>query len=224
MVSEGQWQKYPNPHNQAVVGTDVVDRRVIDGVLHSSRIISSDWRLADWVQRLIGANKVCYAHEYSTVDPVNRVMKMNSKNLTFCNFVTMEESMTYRPHPENSEQTVMKQETVVTVQGVPLTSYMESIIVNTVSNNSNKGKAAMDWIVDKLGEECSALSISSSLDRIKLEILELKSSVAESLIQPAKKSIDDLQDRIQGELQQIGHNITRPVRLNAEELADTKTL
>jgi len=224
MVSEGQWQKYPNPHNQAVVGTDVVDRRVIDGVLHSSRIISSDWRLADWVQRLIGANKVCYAHEYSTVDPVNRVMKMNSKNLTFCNFVTMEESMTYRPHPENSEQTVMKQETVVTVQGVPLTSYMESIIVNTVSNNSNKGKAAMDWIVDKLGEECSALSISSSLDRIKLEILELKSSVAESLIQPAKKSIDDLQDRIQGELQQIGHNITRPVRLNAEELADTKPL
>jgi len=224
MVSEGQWQKYPNPHNQAVVGTDVVDRRVIDGVLHSSRIISSDWRLADWVQRLIGANKVCYAHEYSTVDPVNRVMKMNSKNLTFCNFVTMEESMTYRPHPENSEQTVMKQETVVTVQGVPLTSYMESIIVNTVSNNSNKGKAAMDWIVDKLGEECSALSISSSLDRIKLEILELKSSVAESLIQPAKKSIDDLQDRIQGELQQIGHNITRPVRLNAEELVDTKPL
>jgi hypothetical protein len=224
MVSEGQWQKYPNPHNQAVVGTDVVDRRVIDGVLHSSRIISSDWRLADWVQRLIGANKVCYAHEYSTVDPVNRVMKMNSKNLTFCNFVTMEESMTYRPHPENSEQTVMKQETVVTVQGVPLTSYMESIIVNTVSNNSNKGKAAMDWIVDKLGEECSALSISSSLDRIKLEILELKSSVAESLIQPAKKSIDDLQDRIQGELQQIGHNITRPVRLNAEELPDTKAL
>jgi len=224
MVSEGQWQKYPNPHNQAVVGTDVVDRRVIDGVLHSSRIISSDWRLADWVQRLIGANKVCYAHEYSTVDPVNRVMKMNSKNLTFCNFVTMEESMTYRPHPENSEQTVMKQETVVTVQGVPLTSYMESIIVNTVSNNSNKGKAAMDWIVDKLGEECSALSISSSLDRIKLEILELKSSVAESLIQPAKKSIDDLQDRIQGELQQIGHNITRPVRLNAEELPDSKAL
>jgi hypothetical protein len=224
MVSEGQWQKYPNPHNQAVVGTDVVDRRVIDGVLHSSRIISSDWRLADWVQRLIGANKVCYAHEYSTVDPVNRVMKMNSKNLTFCNFVTMEESMTYRPHPENSEQTVMKQETVVTVQGVPLTSYMESIIVNTVSNNSNKGKAAMDWIVDKLGEECSALSISSSLDRIKLEILELKSSVAESLIQPAKQSIDDLQDRIQGELQQIGHNITRPVRLNAEELPDTKAL
>merc|ERR1712002_1118588 len=221
-VTGGQWQKYPNPHNQAVVGTDVLERRVENGVLYSNRIISSDWGLADWVQKLIGANKVCYAHEYSMVDPRERIMEMRSRNLSFNNFVTMEETMTYRPHPEQSDKTLMKQETIVTVQGVPLTSYMESIIVNTVSNNSNKGKAAMDWIVDKLGEECSALSISSSLDRIKLEILELKSSVAESLIQPAKKSIDDLQDRIQGELQQIGHNITRPVRLNAEELPDSK--
>ena len=59
-----------------------------------------------------------------------------------------------RPHPEDPGRTVMKQETVVTVQGVPLTSYMENIIVNTVSNNSNKGKAAIEWIVDKLGQEC----------------------------------------------------------------------
>ena len=36
-VTCGQWQKYPNPHNSAVLGTDVVDRRVVDGVLHSHR-------------------------------------------------------------------------------------------------------------------------------------------------------------------------------------------
>ena len=36
-VTIGQWQKYPNPINQAVVGTDVVDRRVVGGVLHSHR-------------------------------------------------------------------------------------------------------------------------------------------------------------------------------------------
>lgn len=223
-VSGGQWQKYPNPHNQAVVGTDVVDRRVVGGVLHSSRIISSDWKLASWVQNLIGANKVCYAHEVSTVDPRNRVMTMQSKNLSFSNVVTMEENMTYRPHPEDAGKTMMLQETIVTVQGVPLTSYMESIIVNTVSNNSNKGKAAMEWIVEKLREECSALSISSSLDKIKHEIGELKCSVAQSLIQPAKQSIEDLQDRIQGELKQLGHTITAPVRLQAEELPSTKSL
>merc|ERR1711909_240380 len=74
-VTIGQWQKYPNPINQAVVGTDVVDRKVVDGVLHSHRIISSDWGLAEWVQKLIGANKVCYASEVSRVDPKNRLWK-----------------------------------------------------------------------------------------------------------------------------------------------------
>ena len=36
-VTTGQWQKYPNPHNQAVLGTDVVDRKVEAGVLHTHR-------------------------------------------------------------------------------------------------------------------------------------------------------------------------------------------
>ena len=39
-VTTGQWQKYPNPHNQAVLGTDVVDRRVENGVLHSHRSVA----------------------------------------------------------------------------------------------------------------------------------------------------------------------------------------
>ena len=80
-----------------------------------------DWKLATWVQRLIGANRECYAHEYSTVDPNKKVMEMKSINLTFCSFVNMKEQMSYFPHPEDSSKTMMRQETLVTVKGVPLT-------------------------------------------------------------------------------------------------------
>ncbi len=45
---------------------------------------------------IINIFRVCYAHEVSTVDPKNRVMTMQSKNLSFCNVVTMEENLTYR--------------------------------------------------------------------------------------------------------------------------------
>ena len=38
-----------------------------------------------------------------------------------------------------------------------------------------------------------ALSLYSSLDKLKSEIVDLKHSVAESLISPAKKSIEELQ-------------------------------
>merc|ERR1711936_504517 len=42
-VTIGQWQKYPNPINQAVVGTDVVDRKVVDGFVHSSNGAELSW-------------------------------------------------------------------------------------------------------------------------------------------------------------------------------------
>lgn len=220
-VTEGQWQKYPNPHNQAVIGTDVVERKVENGVLHTNRIISSDWGLADWAQRILGANKVCYAHEYSMVNPRERVMEMHSRNLSFSNIVNMQEKMTYRPHPEDAGRTVMKQETVVTVQGVPLTSYMENIIVNTVSSNSNKGKAAIEWIVEKLGQECRSLSLSSSLEKLKLEMVDLKHTVADSLVNTARQHIDDLQARVQLDLQKLGSSIAQPVMLKAEDISSS---
>ena len=87
---------------------------------------------------------------------------MRSKNMSFCNVVNMEEKMTYTPDPEDPNRTLMRQETVVTVQGVPLTSYMEGIIVNTVSSNSSKGRAAIEWIVEKLGNECRLFNILST--------------------------------------------------------------
>jgi len=220
-VTTGQWRKYPNPHNTAVLGTDVVDRRVEEGVLHSHRIITSDWGLSSWVQNLIGTNRVCYAEEHSTVDPRERVMKMQSRNLTFCNFVAMEEKMSYTPHPEDKDKTLLKQETVVTVQGVPLTSYMEQIIVNTVSSNAGKGRAAMEWVVDKLGQECRALNISSTLDKLENELVDLKHTVAESLITPARVSIGELQKDLKKvltleDLKKLG-SIAQPPMLKAEQ-------
>lgn len=194
-VVQSQFRKYPNPHNTAVLGTDVINRFVDtgSGQLHSHRIITSDWALAPWVQRLIGANRECYAHEFSTVDPGNRRMDMRTTNLTFCSFVSMKEHMSYFPHPEEPDtKTVMRQETVVTVRDVPLTSYMESLIVNTVSANAAKGRRAIDWMVGKLDEERKSFLACDILDKIQSEISDLKNTVADSLIATAKSSIDDL--------------------------------
>ena len=51
-VTKSQLQKHPNPLQPAVIATDVVSRRgdTGTGILHSHRIISSDWGLAHWVQ------------------------------------------------------------------------------------------------------------------------------------------------------------------------------
>ncbi len=144
------------------------------------------------LQRLIGANRVCYAHEYSTVDPAKRVMEMRSTNLTFCNFVSMREVMSYRPHPEDPQnKTLLKQETVVTVRGVPLTSYMESIILGTVSANAGKGRTAIDWVTQKL--EAETKSLGERIDGLKVDLAELTHQVEGRLMTAAKRSLDELQ-------------------------------
>ena len=143
-------------------------------------------------QRLIGANRVCYAHEYSTVDPKRRLMEMRSSNLTFCNFVSMNEVMSYRPHPEEpNSKTLLRQETVVTVRGVPLTSYMEAIILGTVSANAGKGRTAIEWVTERLENETK--NLSERLEGIKLEVAELTHKVEDTLISAAKHSIEELQ-------------------------------
>ena len=36
--------------NPAVIGTDVVERQVVNGVLHTSRLVSSTWYFPKWAQ------------------------------------------------------------------------------------------------------------------------------------------------------------------------------
>lgn len=58
--------------------------------------------------------------------------------LTFSSTVSMDERLVYSPDPSNNENTVLRQETIITVKGVPLTSYMENYLLNSISNNSFK--------------------------------------------------------------------------------------
>lgn len=51
-VVQAAWRKYPNPMNTAVIGTDVVERDIKDGVLHSHRIVSSQWHFPKWVEKV----------------------------------------------------------------------------------------------------------------------------------------------------------------------------
>merc|ERR1712008_519462 len=144
-----------------------------------------------------------------------------SKNMSFCNVVNMEEKMIYTPDPEDPNRTLMKQETVVTVQA-PLTSYMEGIIVNTVTSNSSKGRAAIEWIVEKLGNECRALSLSSSLEKLKSEYVDLKHQVAESIINPARQSIEELQGELKIDLERLSK--FELAKLGSLELAKLREL
>lgn len=140
--------------NTNVLGIDTVERNVnLSGALQSHRILSTEWGLSSWITRLVGMDQLCYVSEHSEVNPKTRTMRLKSRNLTFCNVVTIDEQLVYAPHPTDSNSTLLRQESIVTVRGVPMADYMENLIKSTMSSKAGQGRQAIEWVISRLKEE-----------------------------------------------------------------------
>uniref|UniRef100_A0A8C9Q1T3 PRELI/MSF1 domain-containing protein n=1 Tax=Spermophilus dauricus TaxID=99837 RepID=A0A8C9Q1T3_SPEDA len=74
--------------------------------------------------------------------------RWGKKRITLTNLVSVNERLVYTPHPENPGKTVLTQEAIITVKGINLGSYLESLMANTISSNAKKGWAAIEWIIE----------------------------------------------------------------------------
>ncbi|PWA33590.1 hypothetical protein CCH79_00007448, partial [Gambusia affinis] len=165
-------RKYPNPMNPNVVGVDVLDRSLdSEGRLHSHRLLSTEWGLPSIVRAILGTNHTqTYVKEHSIVDPEVKKMELCSTNvsqfqhlvqkdaafvlekancgiITLTNLISVDERLVYTPHPENPEVTVLTQEAIITVKGVSLSSYLEGLMVRSMSANARKGWDAIEWVI-----------------------------------------------------------------------------
>ncbi|NWZ65193.1 PLD3A protein, partial [Acrocephalus arundinaceus] len=158
-VIKAAMRKYPNPMNPCVVGVDVLDRSLDkQGRLHSHRLLSTEWGLPTIVKAILGTSRtLTYIEEHSVVDPVEKKMELCSTNITLTNLVSVDERLVYTPHPENPEKTVLTQEAIITVKGISLSSYLESLMANTISSNARKGRDALEWVISKLNTELEEL-------------------------------------------------------------------
>ncbi|XP_017264058.1 PRELI domain containing protein 3B [Kryptolebias marmoratus] len=163
MVTKAAMQKYPNPMNPSVVGVDVLDRSIDQkGCLHSKRLLSTEWGLPSIVKSLIGNPRTCtYIQEHSVVDPKEKTFELKSTNITFTNMVSVDEKLTYKPHPEDPEKTVLTQEAIISVKGISLSSYLEGVMANTISTNAGKGREAMEWVIRRLNTEIEELAATA---------------------------------------------------------------
>ncbi|XP_027432113.1 PRELI domain containing protein 3A isoform X1 [Zalophus californianus] len=141
-VIKAAMRKYPNPMNPCVVGVDVLERSVDSrGRLHSHRLLSTEWGLPGFVKAILGTSRtLTYIKEHSVVDPVEKKMELCSTNITLTNLVSVNERLVYTPHPEDPEMTVLTQEAIITVKGISLGSYLESLMANTISSNAKKSE------------------------------------------------------------------------------------
>ncbi|XP_063441425.1 PRELI domain containing protein 3B-like isoform X2 [Mytilus trossulus] len=162
-IVQAAWKKYPNPLNPAVIGTDVLDRKVDNkGVLKTHRLMTTQWGLPNWAKKMVGISDDCYVIEKSDVDLKTNTMSIKSRNLTWCNLVTIDEKLVYATHPEDSSKTHLKQEAVVNIKGVPLSSYLENMITQNINNNAQKGREGLEWVVRKIKVEAETLQTEAA--------------------------------------------------------------
>lgn len=90
--------------------------------------------------QLIGTAKICYASEKSEVNPQHRQMTLKTRNLSFCRYIAVDETVKYTPHPTDPAKTLLTQEAVVTVQVSIFHGEKERELLNLsplVNNNNN---------------------------------------------------------------------------------------
>lgn len=161
-VAQAAWRKYPNPMNPSVVGVDVVDRKIDDkGVLRSHRLLATEWGMPNWLINFVGMNRSCFVSEHSEVNPRNQTVTLRSRNVSFDNFITIDEHLVYSRHPQNPSNTLLKQEAVISVKGVPMTDYLENMVFGTCSNNAHQGRDAMEWVISTIKDEAHELARSA---------------------------------------------------------------
>ncbi|XP_029948555.1 PRELI domain containing protein 3B [Salarias fasciatus] len=162
-VTKAAMQKYPNPMNPSVIGVDVLDRDVDrQGRLCSKRLLSTEWSLPSIVKSIMGISRTyTYVQEQSVVDPNEKTFELQSTNITFTNMVSVDEKLTYKPHPDDPERTILTQEAIISVKGVSLSSYLEGVMASTISANAGKGREAMEWVIRRLNAEIEELAATA---------------------------------------------------------------
>lgn len=82
-------------------------------------------------------------------------MTLKTINVTFGNFLSVDEVLMYEPHPTDTTKTLLRQQATVSVEGVPLSRYMEDVLTNNISFNANKGRLGLEWVINKINTEVS---------------------------------------------------------------------
>jgi len=183
-VVHAAWRKYPNPINPAVTGIDVLKRHVTDdGVLRSERLIQTQFNIPSWVTGMIGLTNPNYSHEFSEVDRSKQEMTLKTVNLNCTNFISVDEKLTYKPHPQDPQKTVLEQETVVHVRGVPLIDYCEQLFLSKYESNANKGRLGIEWVIENIKREYDEISTKLSHEVIGL---------SDKLTSELRRSLDDM--------------------------------
>eukprot|EP00392_Amoebophrya_sp_AT5.2_P011979 g12073.t1 len=106
-VTAAFWQKYPNPSAPNVKSVDPIARELDEAnkVLKLRRLMSLEYQMPGWMERIFGCKMTGLALEETTVDYANKILELKSRNLGLLRFLRTEETCRFEVHPDSPEKT-----------------------------------------------------------------------------------------------------------------------
>ncbi|KAF9155008.1 hypothetical protein BG015_011338 [Linnemannia schmuckeri] len=153
-VTAGNWMKYPNEQCPHVIAVDVLDRHVDPetGVLRTERLLTCNQNAPALVLKFLGGSTLSYVRETSELDPKTKRLTMKTQNLSMCNVLTINETVTYTVNPTDASTTMFKQEAEI-VAGPSLSrfsSYIEDFCLTRFRDNAAVGRKGFETVLEKL--------------------------------------------------------------------------
>ncbi|KAF9938717.1 hypothetical protein BGZ75_007308 [Mortierella antarctica] len=153
-VTAANWMKYPNEQCPHVVAVDVLERHVDPetGVLRTERLLTCNQNAPALVLKFLGGSTVSYVRETSELDPKTQKLTMKTQNLSMCNVLTINETITYTAHPHNESSTMFKQEAQIAAGSAlsRFSSYIEDFCLTRFRDNAAVGRAGFEMVLEKL--------------------------------------------------------------------------
>ena len=146
------WDKYPNTDQPHVRHWDTLKKELNGSQLKVNRLFWIEYGLPKWVHTFFRTNSMDgYGVENVVCDVSKKSLVMRGRNYTFRNLIEIEETCTYKEHPENPQWTqfIHRSEFKVGKLGL-LNSKLETSARDSAMSKSKIGVDVMEGLIAKL--------------------------------------------------------------------------
>mmetsp|Transcript_174 Transcript_174/g.597 ORF Transcript_174/g.597 Transcript_174/m.597 type:complete len:241 (-) Transcript_174:60-782(-) len=216
-VSLASWKKYPNPERPDVLSVDIIDRKFdpATGQLTARRVvIMKDRRLPRILQPIFGGG-YCICVEDSVVDPVNKKMVLQARNVTFQNIASIEETCTYTVSAHSAAHTNLVQEAKVTAFPFGVKGTIEKFLGDKFKSNAVAGRKIMDKAIERVMDE-----YKEAYDKFRTETGDYLKNIRSETGELCDKIVHGTEDRLD-KFKQEADDVVSTVLEKAAHIADT---
>ena len=142
------WVRYPNPLSKHVLSDDTLSRKVTNGKLVTTRLISKTTKLPDWASRIVGGRRVGYIVEESVMDPVARQMITYSRTISIPWVLHVIEKSIYTTSPENRNVTGVSKDAWFSSQMYGLSSFIQSFSCRKYVKSVDRSEKGLQYVLE----------------------------------------------------------------------------